>query len=228
MAKKGESLSEETKAKMRASQEARRNRLREAQHSEAQAGEAAAAPLLVAWPPSQAPLPPDAPYFDQIAREHEAETEFDRFVAGLDSETRSLIDDAELRREFEAAQAEKRAERKKAAKARASLAARIAAGVLPPADAAAAALREKLAEQVQFTINLPESCYMEAHGCPALVVDGKLYRDGQTYTAPLSVYMSIREQVFRLHQAELDFKGEGRLSYLRRERASAMAQMVSA
>ena len=219
MPKKGEPLSEETKAKMRASQEARRNRLREAPTQVAQAGEAAAA-LYDKYSGEMVAEggftePPDDPV---AIIDEKPPTEFEVFVSRLDDATRSMLSTDELMSIFAAGQAERKAQQKKEALERARLHARITSGVLPPEDAAAAKLREYLAEPVSFTVVLPETCYMEALGCVALVVDSKTYRDGQTYTEPRAVYLSVREQCYRAQQGELDFEGRSRLHHMRRER----------
>lgn len=217
---KGVPWTDEQKA---AARERIRNRRREAQNDAAPAGEATAAPFTDL----------------QVAEELEAKiaevwgepsppplSEYDRFIATLDDETRALLDDMELRAIFAASQKkikeEKRDQLRKRVAERALHEARVSEGLLPKEAVAQRAWRERMAESVTFTPHLPESCYMQAFGCAALVVDGRIIRDGIQTTCTRGEFMSYREQVWRAQQGELDFEGRGRLHHLRRQRLDTM------
>jgi hypothetical protein len=156
---------------------------------------------------------------------------YDLFLLSLDSETRGLLSDAELRAIFEAGEKkaldEKRQRLQKQAADRALHQARAGAGLLPKEAIAEAAWRARMEEKVTFTPHLPESCYMEHFACPCLVVNGKPYPDGVEVTTTRGEYMSFREQVWRAQQAEMDFEGRSRLHHLRRERFASLDTRVS-
>ena len=172
----------------------------------------------IVWTVGQTePEPPPSPY--------------DLFLLSLDSETRGLLSDAELRAIFEASEKkaldEKRQRLQKQAADRALHQARAGAGLLPKEAIAEAAWRSRMEEKVTFTPHLPESCYMEHFACPCLVVNGKAYPDGVEVTTTRGEYMSFREQVWRAQQAEMDFEGRSRLHHLRRERFASFDTRVS-
>lgn len=158
-------------------------------------------------------------------------TPYDLFLLSLDSETRGLLSDAELRAIFEASEKkaldEKRQRLQKQAADRALHQARAGAGLLPKEAIAEAAWRARMEEKVTFTPHLPESCYMEHFACPCLVVNGKAYPDGVEVTTTRGEYMSFREQVWRAQQAEMDLEGRSRLHHLRRERFASLDTRVS-
>jgi hypothetical protein len=141
--------------------------------------------------------------------------EFGRFLAALDDETRELLTDGELRDIFEQQQAKAKAERKvalkKAATERAARHARIESGLMTPADEAAAALRDRMAEMVRFTVDLPEL------GDYGLRIDQQVFLHGFTYTVTRAQYDSFREMVWRNQQSELEFEGRSRGHWLRRQ-----------
>lgn len=156
---------------------------------------------------------------------------YDLFLASLDSETRNILSDAELRAIFAASEAkakeEKRARLQKAAAERALEQAKTSAGLIPAEKAADIEWRRRMNELVTFTPHLPEACYIEHFGCACLVINGKPFRDGVEVTTTRGEYMTLREMVWRAQQAELDFEGRGRLHHLRRERFASLETRVS-
>ena len=224
MPKKGETMSLEARERLRQAHADRKARLM------AEAQEQVAAPVEpqyevvpgvevapTVWTFAQAESSPPSPY--------------DLFLLSLDSETRGLLSDAELRAIFEASEKkaleEKRQRLQKQAADRALHQARAGAGLLPKEAIAEAAWRSRMEEKVTFTPHLPESCYMEHFACPCLVVNGKAYPDGVEVTTTRGEYMSFREQVWRAQQAEMDFEGRSRLHHLRRERFASLDTRVS-
>lgn len=145
---------------------------------------------------------------------------FDAFVASLDSETRRILNDLELRAIFEA-QKKKAAEEKKAITQRrvaeqALHHAKVDAGLLPTTAIVHADWKKRMDEMVTFTVDLPEM------GDWGLRVDGKIIHHGETITCTRAQYLSYAEMCWRNRQVELDFEGKGRLSHLRRVSTGAL------
>ena len=222
-------MTEEQKAK----QQANLAKAREAQKAKR---EAAAAKAAEAAPTEEAPL--QMPAMNQNWREPVVEDEpaaevepadpsdpFEVFLAAQDEETRSILSDAELRVIFEVetrkAQEARREATKKVAQARAARAARVAEGLISPSDAARAERKRKLARMVTFTPEIPQ----DANGNLIDVgyrVNGEILFHGQQVTRPYGVYLSVREQMWRATNHEMDFEGKGRISHQRRLSAQAL------
>jgi hypothetical protein len=166
-------------------------------------------PGIVAEPEAEA----EAEIVEEIAEEI-ADEPFERFLAALDVQTRSLLDDDELREVFEAqrakAQAERKAVARKAAMDRALTEARIAEGVLPKETADHVRWRERMSEIVPFTVDLPEM------GDIGIRVDQKVYLHGVTYQVTRAEAESMRSVVYQAQQNELLFEGKDRRHWLRR------------
>ncbi len=149
--------------------------------------------------------------------------DFGRFLVSLDAETRELLNDDELRDIYEAqmakAKAEKRAAAKKAVTDRALQHARVESGLMPAEAREAAEVRDRMAELVKFTVDLPEL------GDIGLRIDQHIFLHGFTYTVPRAQYDSFREIVWRNQQSELEFEGKGRGHWLRRQARGSVGAM---
>jgi len=149
-------------------------------------------------------------------------TAFDIYMASLSEETRELLSVEELRGAFDAAvkQAddERRKELRKAAAAKALHHAKAAAGLLPKEKVEQLAWQERMNQKVRFRVLLPFLAGINDSriGDEGLRIDGKLYQHGVEAEMTMGEYLSVREMIWRMGQHELDFKGEGRLSSLRR------------
>lgn len=156
---------------------------------------------------------PELPVISAAAVPSPEDTPFDRFLSGLDAETRELLDEAELRAIFAAQTVKAKAERKtalqKSATEKALHQAKVEAGVLPAAAIADAAWKARMAEKVTFTPDLPSL------GDIGLRVDGTVYLHGHRVTVTMGQYLSFREMEWRAKQAELDFEGRARDHHLR-------------
>lgn len=214
----------------RAKAQETRRRNREARLASLEAQKAAIDSADIPGAPADPAMKYD-PFTATWAKEDLPPSPYDLFLLSLDSETRGLLSDAELRAIFEASEKkaldEKRQRLQKQAADRALHQARAGAGLLPKEAIAEAAWRSRMEEKVTFTPHLPESCYMEHFACPCLVVNGKAYPDGVEVTTTRGEYMSFREQVWRAQQAEMDFEGRSRLHHLRRERFASLDTRVS-
>ena len=157
---------------------------------------------------------PELPLADEIEEPEELD-DFGRFLLALDAETRELLNEDELRdiydQQLAKAKAEKRAAAKKAVTERALQHARVESGLMPAEAIEAAKTRDRMAEQVRFTVDLPEL------GDFGLRIDQNIFLHGFTYTVTRAQYDSFREIVWRNQQAELEFEGRGRGHWLRRQ-----------
>lgn len=167
------------------------------------------APELVDPPPPNAPPPSEA-------------TAFDIYMASLSEETRELLSVEELRGDFDAAvkqtKDERRKELRKAAAAKALHHAKANAGLMPKEKLEQLAWQERMNQKVRFRVMLPFLAGADSGriGDEGLRIDGKMFQHGQEAEMTMGEYLSVREMIWRLGQHELDFKGEGRLSSLRR------------
>jgi hypothetical protein len=175
------------------------------------AAEAFPAPVLA--PAGEPPLPLEDPVDEQDEKPVELD-DFGRFLAALDAETRDLLTDDELRviynEQTAKAKAEKRAAAKKAVADRALQHARVESGLMPTEAIEAARTRDRMAEMVRFTVDLPEL------GDYGLRIDQQIFLHGFTYTVTRAQYDTFAEIVWRNQQAELEFEGKGRGHWLRR------------
>lgn len=145
--------------------------------------------------------------------------DFERFLAAQDVETREVLSDVELRVIFETetkrAQEERRAQVRKAAAARALRHAKATAGLIGPEAIAAAALRDRLSQKVEWTVNMPEAGNSGMLIDEGVRINGRLMQHGERITGTLAEYESYRAIEWNAHQSELDFQGRGKLSKLR-------------
>lgn len=64
-------------------------------------------------------------------------------------------------------------------------------------------------ENVTFTLDLAEFA-------DRLLIDGRIYFHGRTYTVPRSVYNSMSEMAFRTHGHQLELDGKSRIKHMQR------------
>jgi len=149
----------------------------------------------------------------EIAEPEELD-DFGRFRMTLDAETLDLLGDDELRAiwadQLAKAKAEKRAATKKAVASRAKHHALVVEGLLPQDVIADQVWRDRMAEQIRFTVDLPEV------GDIGLRIDQKVYLHGHSYTVSRSEYESMRSTIYQAQQAELLFEGKDKRNWLRR------------
>jgi hypothetical protein len=145
---------------------------------------------------------------------------FEVFLASLTEETRSLLDDAELRAIFAAsekkAKDERRAQLQKQAADKAMSMARADAGLVPKEQAEAMALRERNNRMVKWKVILPFVADTGGIAAEGLVIDERTFYHGQEVTTTYATWLSCREMLYRNRQHEMDFEGRGRLHHLRR------------
>lgn len=143
----------------------------------------------------------------------------DRFLLGLDASTRDLLDDAELRVIYDDQQLKAREERRAAAKKavadRALTAARIAEGIIKPATAEDLAWKERMAEIVEFEVDMPG--LGEGLVDIGQRIDQKIFLHGRRYRLSRAQFDSMRDMQYRAQQAELAFEGKDRRHWLRRQ-----------
>lgn len=151
-------------------------------------------------------------------------TPFQRWVLSLDSETRDLLDDSDLveiwTAQQEKAKAERKAAVKKAASASALQTARIAEGVTSPASAEEIAWKARMAEPVDFVIEMPH--VGEGVADIGMRIDQKIYLEGVRYTLPRAQYDSMRYNLWLARQNELLFEGRDRRHWLRRQASGSV------
>ncbi len=142
------------------------------------------------------------------------------FLASLSAETRDLLDENELRDAFAKAEAEAREERRRKLKtalaAKAKLHARKEAGLVTPAELAAQELAERNNRKVRWTVQLPFVADTNGVAAEGLNIDGRPLYHGQEVETSWAEWRSCLSIIWNLRQHELDFKGESRLSSLRR------------
>jgi hypothetical protein len=177
--------------------------------------EGVGSPTIIGDPPAEDP--DDATLYGPV--EDAEPDDFERFLAAQDDEIRDILSDVELRVIYEAetkrAAEEKKANAKKLAVARAQRHAKATAGLLGPEAIAAAALRDRLAQKVRWTVNMPEAGNSGMLIDQGIRINGRLLQHGQEITGTLAEYESYRAIEWNAHQNELDFQGRGKLSKLR-------------
>lgn len=163
---------------------------------------------------------PDNP-LDPVAEPGLPPTPYELFLSSLSDETRELLDEAELREAFDAATREANAERKKRLKAGAAAKAkdqaRAVAGLLPAEELAHREWQEKMSRKVRWTPILPFVDGTTGLVDDGLLIDGRRLYHNQEVETTYGEWLSCRSILWNLRQHELDFKGEGRLSSLRRD-----------
>ena len=137
---------------------------------------------------------------------------YDIWLLALDDETKEMFSEAELRETFaeywKKAQAEKKTRRKKEIQDLALSTARSHLGLLPQQSVEALAVARQNAKPVSMMIQLPPS---QDDGRPAdlgLRVDGQLIPNGKRHYCTYGEAASLREQIYRISQMELQFKGQ--------------------
>lgn len=216
-------ISDELKAKLAAGRAAARERRKAAMGTDPKNS----GPLLGHAPIAEAPTIEVAPAPEPVV---EAEDEgFEQYVAQLDAETRTILNREELRAIFFARTKKvtetKRARALQIASEKAEQQAKANAGLLTPAEVEKAKLRDRMNELVSVTIDMPTFGDNGGIGDEGLRVDGKLYRHGETYHVTRAVFMTLRKMQWDAQQAELSFKGFGRLDHIR-QRASALTANI--
>ena len=151
-------------------------------------------------------------------------SQFDLFVRGLDDETRSLLNDAELQAIFEAQQKkaleEKKALVRQSVAQRAAHAAKVNAGLLPTSVIEHEDWWRKMQRRITWTVDMPEQTDW------GLRVDGRMYHHGEQVTSTMAEYLSCREMMWRNRQVDLDFEGKSRLSHQRRLSTGALTTQI--
>jgi hypothetical protein len=142
------------------------------------------------------------------------------FLSSLSAETRELLDENELRGAFETAAREAREERRRqlktAAAAKAKMQARQLAGLTTPEQRAQQELDERNSRLVQWKVQLPFVADTNGVAAEGLTIDGERLYHGQDVKTTWAKWRSCLSIIWNLRQHELDFKGESRLSSLRR------------
>lgn len=142
------------------------------------------------------------------------------FLSSLSAETRELLDENELRDAFAKAQAEAREERRRhlkaAAAAKAKMQARQLAGLTTPEQRAQQELDERNNRKVRWKVQLPFVADTNGVAAEGLCIDGRTFHHGQDVETSWAEWRSALSIIWNLRQHELDFKGESRLSSLRR------------
>ncbi len=163
---------------------------------------------------------PDDPA-DPVAQEDNPPTPYELFLASLSDETKELLDEKELREAFEAATREASAERRKrlkeAAVAKAKDQARAVAGLLPAEELAQRQWQADMNRKVRWTPIMPFVSDTQGIADIGPLLDGKRLFHGQEVVTTYGQYLSARDILWNARQVELNFKGEGRLSSLRRD-----------
>jgi hypothetical protein len=166
---------------------------------------------------------PRAPEPEPIVERPEPTTPFDIYLSILPPETLGLLDVDELRKHFDDAEREAKAERRKQlaqqARDRAKESARAAAGLLTPEEVERRQVRERMSRRVKVTPTLPFVSDTGGVVAQGVTIDGVLYQNGQQATLPLGRALDMRHILYCLQQNELDFEGKGRLHGLRRQQA---------
>lgn len=195
---KGQPLSDETKAKMKAGRDAWKARK--------------AAQALVG--------PTDDAHTGAAEEAFASDpSAYDIFLSALDEETREKVGLAKLREIFQAqeaaAEAHRREQLRKKAVERAAEMTKANAGLLTPEEIAAAQLAKRNAEMVTIRVELPtdDDGRIPNEG---IHLDGKIYSHDKEYTVTRAVAATLRDIMYRNINAELDFQGKGRLNRLRR------------
>ncbi len=162
--------------------------------------------------------PEPEPEPEPEVREPEPLDAFGRFLAAQEQETIDLLGREELRVIWEAENKKalelKRENTRKAARDRAAQHAKGEAGLIAPADLAAAELKRKMNRKVVYTPDLPELSDV------GLRINGRILYHGQPVTITYGEWLSFREIEWRNKNMELDFEGKGRLHHLRRSLVS--------
>jgi|SRR6185436_8092245 len=145
------------------------------------------------------------------------------FLASLSAETRELVPEEELRASFEAvgkkARDARRQQLKAAAVAKAERQARHLAGLVTAEELSAEQLAERNNRRVRWTVQIP---FMPETGgtlSDGLCIDGRTFYHGQEVETSWAEWRSCLSIIWNMRQHELDFKGESRLSSLRRMNA---------
>jgi hypothetical protein len=156
----------------------------------------------------------------------EALDAFDRYLSGLDAETRELLGEDELRRIYaeneKKALEEKRTARRQVARERALQHAKIEAGLMPVTAIEHQKWLDRMNEKVSFVVDLPEFSDV------GLRIDGIIYLHGFRYTVTRAQYESFRDIIYRARQAELDFEGRGRSHWLRKQATGTLGERLDA
>jgi len=141
-----------------------------------------------------------------------ADVTYELFLATLNSETRELLPDADLRKIYSEAMAraleERRQKRRAAAAEIAASTARIAAGLVPAEQQEAMNLLRRNSELVNFRVELPPAGNNGEAPDIGLRIDGRIYLDGQNYQLTRAQYDSYREIIYRVGDMELLFRGQ--------------------
>jgi hypothetical protein len=136
------------------------------------------------------------------------------FLAGLDSETRELLPEAELRQIFTAQMArvleEKRAAKKKSALDFALQTARMAAGLVPKAQQEVMETLKRNNAMTRLQIDLPPTGENGEIPDIGLRVDQRVFLHGVSYAMTEAQAASMRETMYRLGEAQLLFEGRNR------------------
>jgi len=210
-------LSEEQKRKMTEGRErAKRERAAMAQTQEGVETVVEEVPVMPALEGDE--LPPVVEYEPEPRG---LPTPYELFLAALSDEAREILSGEELREAFDTATREAAAERRKKLKAtaveKARSQARASSGLLPAEEVAQREWQERMARRVRWTPILPFVADTGGLVDDGLLIDGRRLFHGQEVETTYGEWLSARSILWNLRQHELDFKGEGRLSSLRRD-----------
>ena len=217
-------LSEEHKAKMaegrERAKEARRLRLELAAQRQDESAPGPVEPVPV-MPAMEGDEQISASPAEDEPRSEGASAPYEIFLASLSDETRELLDEAELRDAFDAATREASAEKRKKLKAQAAVKAkdqaRAVAGLLPAEELAHREFVAKNLRKVRFTPILPFINDQRGLNTEGIVLDGKPFYHGMEAEMTYGQWRDMISIIWNNRQQELNFKGEGRLSSLRRD-----------
>jgi len=138
---------------------------------------------------------------------------FQIWLLALDSETRELFSEKELRADFDElwrqVQEEKKKAKRKAAREQGLSVVRSQLGLLPLEKIEALAVLKQNAKPVSMMIELPPAMENGAPPDEGLRINGHLLPHGKRWTGTYGEAASLREMLYRLAQHELRFKGVG-------------------